>query len=80
MISDTKDLREETNDLISDLKADISTLEKKVEYQNMENDHFNQYDHGDELAILGDIIPHGAPTENCKNIVLNLFWKYSCVL
>ena len=29
MISDIKDLREEANDLISDLKVDISILDKK---------------------------------------------------
>ena len=30
MISGIKDLREKTSDLISDLKVDISTLEKKM--------------------------------------------------
>ena len=36
MISDIKDSREEKNDFISDLKADISTLEKKVNSLNVE--------------------------------------------
>ena len=36
MISDIKDLREATNDLTSDLKVDISTLEKKFDSLNVE--------------------------------------------
>ena len=74
MISDTKDLREETNDLISDLKADISTLEKKVYSLNVEIDNINEYEHGDRYFISRNVIPHDSPSENSKDIVLNLFW------
>ena len=35
-----------------------------------------KYENGNELVISGDIIPHGTPTENCKDIVLNLFWHH----
>ena len=28
------------------------------------------------LIISGDIIQHGTPTENCNDIVLNLFWHH----
>ena len=76
MISNIKDLREETYDITSDLKYDISTLEKEVERLNIEIDNINQYDHGDGLVISGEIIPHSIPTENCKEIVLNLFWHH----
>ena len=31
---------------------------------------------GDGLVISGDIIPHGTPTENVKDFVLNLFWHH----
>ena len=41
MISDIKDIREETNYLISDLMVDISTLEKKVDSLNIEIDNIN---------------------------------------
>ena len=34
------------NDLISDLKADISTLEKKIDSINVEIDNINQYEQG----------------------------------
>ena len=71
MILDVQGLREETNDLISDLKVDISTLEKKIDSLNVELDNINQYEHGDRLVISGDTIPHCSPTENCKDIVLN---------
>ena len=37
MISDINDLREETNNLIHDIKVDISTLEKKVDSLNNMN-------------------------------------------
>ena len=74
MISNIKDLREETYDITSDLKYDISTLEKEVERLNIEIDNINQYDHGARLVISEDIILRGSPTENCKDIVLNLFW------
>ena len=57
-------IREETNDLMSDWKADISTLEKKFDSLNIDIDNINQYEHGDWLVISGDIIPHGKPTEN----------------
>ena len=76
IISDIKDLREEANDLISNLKDDISTLEKEVDSLKVEIDNINQYEHGDGLVISGDIIPHSTPTENCKDIVLNLFWHH----
>ena len=76
LISHIKDLREEVNDLISDLKDDISTLEKEVDSLKVEIDNINQYEHGDGLVISGDIIPQGTPTENCKDIVLNLFWHH----
>ena len=72
MISDIKDLRKETYDLTSNLKVDISTLQKKVDNLNVEFDNINQYKHGDGLVISEDIIPHGTPTENYKDIVLNL--------
>ena len=74
MISNLKDLREETYDLTSDLKEDISTLQKKVDTLNVEFDNIIQYEHGGGLVISRDIIPHGTPTENYKVIVLNLFW------
>ena len=73
MISDIKDLRESTYDLFSDLKVDISTLEEKVDSLNVQIHNINQYEHGDELVVSRDINPHGSPTENCKDIVLNLF-------
>ena len=71
MISNVKILREKTYDLTSDLKVDISTLQKKVDTLNVEFDNINQYDYGDGLVISGDLTPHGTSTENC--IVLNLF-------
>ena len=76
MISYIKDLREETCDLTSDLKEDISTLQKKIDRLNVEFDNIDQYEHGDGLFIFGDIIPHGTQTENCKDIVLNLLWHH----
>lgn len=76
LISDIKDLRREVNDLISDLKDDISTIQKEVDSLKVEIDNINQYEHGDGLVISGDIIPHSTPTENCKDIVLNLFWHH----
>ena len=76
MISNSKDLREETYDLTSDLKQGISTLQKKVDRLIIEFDNIDQYEHGDGLVIPGDIIPHGTPTENCKDIVLNTFWHH----
>ena len=37
----------------------------------MEIDNVNKYEHGSILVISGDIvIPHGNPTENCKDNVL----------
>jgi len=74
IISDIKDLGEEANDLISDLKDDVFNLDKEVDSLNVEIDNINQYEHGDGLVISGDIIPHGTSTENCKDIVLDLFW------
>ena len=62
MTSDIKDLREEMYDLVSDLKVNISTLEKKVDSLNVDSDNNNQYEHGDALVISGDIIPHDTPT------------------
>ena len=44
IITDIKDLREETIDLISDLKNEISTSKKK-KYSLI--DDINQYEHGD---------------------------------
>ena len=44
MISDINNLRKETNDLISDLKDDIPTLEKKFDCLNFEIDNVNQYE------------------------------------
>ena len=35
-----------------------------------------QYEHGYGLVISGDIMPHGTLLENCKYIVLNLFWYH----
>ena len=69
IISHIKDLREETNDFISYLKDNISTLEKKIDSLNVEFDNINQYNHGDVLVISGDIIPRGTLTENFKDIV-----------
>ena len=69
MISDIKDLRESTNDLFSDLKVDISTLEKKVDSLKVQFDNINHYEHGDDLVILRDIIPLCTPTEYCIDIV-----------
>ena len=66
MTSTINDLREETYDWKTDSKEDISILQKKVERLNVEFDNINQYEHG-------DIIPHGIPSKNCKDIVLNLF-------
>ena len=76
LISNIKDLREEVNDLISDLKDDISTIQKEVDSLKVEIDNINQYEDGNGLVISGDIIPHSTPTENCKEIVLNLFWHH----
>ena len=70
MISDIKDLREETNNLISDLKVDISTLEKEIYDLNVEIDDINQYEDGCVLVISADIILHGTQTENCNDIFL----------
>ena len=42
MISNIKNLREETNYLISDLKADSL---------NVELDNINKYEHGDDLVV-----------------------------
>ena len=75
MNSDLKDLREESYDLTSDIKINISTLQKNVYSLNLEID-INQYEYGDDLVISGDIIPHGTPTENCKDILLKLIWHH----
>ena len=48
-------------------------LEKKIDSLYIEIDNINQYEHGYQLIISGDIIAHGTPTENCKNIVLIFF-------
>ena len=76
MTSDIKDLREEMYDLVSDLKVNISTSQKKVDTLKVEFDNIDQYKHGDGLVISGDIIPHGTQTENCKNVLFNLFWHH----
>ena len=73
MISDMKDLMEKTNDIFSDLKDDISTLEKKVDSLSVDIYDTDQYKHGEGLVISRDIILHGTPTENCKDIVLHFF-------
>ena len=39
-------------------------------------DNINQYEHWDELVISRNIIPHGTPTENYIEFVLNLFWQH----
>ena len=49
---------------------------KKVDSLNVEIDIINQYEHEDGLVISGDIIPSGTPTENYKDIVLDLFWEH----
>ena len=72
MISNIKDLREETNDLISDLKVDISTFENKVNSLNIEIDN-NQYEHGDML-LSQDILFHMV---HQQKIVKTLFLIYS---
>ena len=41
MILDIKDLMEEPNDIIPDLKIDISTLQKKFDNLNVELDNIN---------------------------------------
>ena len=56
--------------------ADIPTLLKKFDTLNVEFHNINQYEHCDGLVISGDIIPHGTSTQNCKDIVLNLFWHH----
>ena len=76
MISNVKDLREETYDLTSDLREDITTLQKKVDALNIEYDNNIQYEDGEGLIISGDIIPQGTATENCKDIVFNLFYQH----
>ena len=76
MISNIKDLREETYDLTSNLMEDISSSQKKVEIPNIQLNNINQYEHGERWFISGDIIPHGTPTKNVKDIVLNLFWHH----
>ena len=45
----------------------------------MDNDNINQYEHGDGLVFLGNIIPHDIPhgiLDNCKDIILDLFWHH----
>ena len=59
MISNLIDLREETYDSTFDLKEDISMLQKKVDTLNVEFDNITQYEHGYDVIISGDIIPHG---------------------
>ena len=71
-----KYLGEETYDLTSDLKENISNLQKKVNSLDLKFDNINKCEHGDGLVISGDIIPHGTPTENFKDIVLTLFWHH----
>ena len=61
MISDVKVLMTKVNDIISDLKNDISYLEKKVDNLNDEIGNNNQYGHGDGLVVSGDVIPYGTP-------------------
>ena len=51
-------------------------FKEKIWELNVVIDNVNQYEHGCESVISGDIIPHGSPTENCKDIVLNLFWHH----
>ena len=63
-------------DITSDIKEDISTLQKKVDTLNDEFVNINQYEHGDGIVISGDIIPYDTATENCKDIILNLFWHH----
>ena len=64
------DLREDINDLIYDLKDDISTLNKKVDSLYVDIENTNRYEYGDSLVISGDIIPHGTPTENFKDFII----------
>ena len=77
MILDVQGLREETNDLISDLKVDISTWEKNSWQSRGELDNINQYEHRDVLVISGDIIPHMVPQ---LKIVKTLFLIYSGII
>ena len=67
MISDIKDLREEKNDSIFDLKVDVSTSGKKANSLCVELNNINHYEHRDWLVISRDIIPHGTSTENCND-------------
>ena len=76
MILNIKDLREETYDITSDLHDDITILQKKIESLNIEIDNINKYADSNGLIISGNIIPLGTATENCKDIVLNLFCRH----
>ena len=44
-ILNIKDIREKTYDLTSELKEDISTVQKKVDTLNVGFDNINQYDY-----------------------------------
>ena len=76
MISNIKELREETYDITSDLHDDITILQKKIDSLNIEIDNINKYADSNGLIISGNIIPLGTATENCKDIVLNLFCRH----
>ena len=69
-ISNLKDLREET----------WFNFGFKIRYFNFTEkswrNNINQYEHGDDLVIYEDIIPHGTITKNFIDIVLNLFWQH----
>ena len=57
MISDVKDLRIEVNDIISDLKNDISYLEKKVDSLNDEIDECWIY-LGGIFRVMENFVPN----------------------
>ena len=61
MISEIKELREETYDL----KVDSSTLQKQFDSLNVEFDNITYYEHEDGLLISGAIISNGTHAENC---------------
>ena len=50
---------------------------ENIDSLNVEPGNINQYEHGYDLGISGEKIPYGITTENCRNIVIILFWQRS---
>ena len=75
IISNIKDLREETNKWFNFwLKGRCFNFRKKVNCQQVSLiPNINQYGHGDELVISRYIIPHGSPTQNVGKLFLTFF-------